>query len=280
MKTLSPDDTLDTLAHDFLREEEAERAARIAAAKTNLERLLAAGVASYFPEDEIATQARLAETKKMAEQLNISFAEAEAKLEHARAVNKVRLKLRMDVARNETYEEHVERRNTLFRGLPVRWGGITKVEGKRCTHRTTRREVGWVNKIGFRDLDAADKYGHWRFLCNRCGATAGLLRFSEPTSQTLLAEDILARSESHADIDADIDARLATFVAASDHAYVLADTELHNKLLREGQSQDHITLERAVMQTTYYWDRVGERNRLLEEGNRRHEAVHRVTRAG
>ena len=184
---LTDTDTVTILATEQRSQAKEARQARIAGSKTNIEYLMNAGV--LVTEDDARDNAyKYAYLAERAAREGVTFDQAEAAHEQEQAEDNVRSALKWDVSLGETMAEHVARRNALMASAVG-----TMESGRRCKHNRTKKEISWINRVGFYTLMAEDDEGNWPFKCCRCGVEVTLQRVSEPTEQVILAKVILAK---------------------------------------------------------------------------------------
>jgi len=192
----------DTLTDVVRKMEEAEDAARRAAfdhAKTNVGRLIAAGVITTCDDEyERAQAAAGVEVRALAAGRPVA---EQAKLERDhRELHEARAFLGRVVELGETPAERAARRGVIL--AAARNPGAKP--GRRCSHRTTRHAQGWAvvdaSEKGTRWIDAED-VEHTTpphpdgVLCYRCGAFVSdtdLTRTGDPTDAAKAAAAILA----------------------------------------------------------------------------------------
>lgn len=184
---LTLSDTVASIATARRVDAGAARLARIHGSKNNMEYLRNAGVIVTC-DDAMDNAYKYDYLCKRAKEEGITFAEAEERSAQEIAEDNVRSDLKWDVSLNETQAEHVARRNAVMAAAVG-----TKANGRPCTHRTTQKDHGWINKFGGYTMCMPDDAGNWTLHCCRCGAEATLLRLTEPTEQALIAAAILAK---------------------------------------------------------------------------------------
>lgn len=184
-----PDDTFATYAARRATEAraraEAARRARISGASTNLDYLMAAGV--VISEDAAFDNAMRAQG--LAEEVKRTGKPA-ATIEAERQVERDR-----DDARNEL--RHIQQMGETMAEWSARVRAAqdaavgTKDNGRACSHVRTKKNLGWVNRIGFFTMLACDGDGY-PFKCCRCGAEVTVPKPAQPTEQAKLAAKLLA----------------------------------------------------------------------------------------
>lgn len=184
--TLSLTDTVSGIATARLRATEEARLARIRGSKTNLEYLMNAGVIVTC-DDAYENALRDEMLAQRAKDTGVTFDEAEKSWRQERAEDNVRSDLRWSVSLNETHAEHVARRDALMAAAE----GVMP-SGRKCKHNSTKKDIGWVNKVGFFNMMATNDNGDWEFQCCRCNATVTVPALKEPTEQAKIAAVILA----------------------------------------------------------------------------------------
>lgn len=189
---INPDDTFETYAARLAFEERAHaeeaRRARIAGAKTNLEWLLAAGVASY--DDGYGEMTRAFRAEKLADEVKrtgkpASVIEADWQAETDR--DNARAELQNIWQMGETMAEW---RARVTAAQIVAKG--TKENGRPCNHVTTKKDRGWINRSGCYTMIATDEAGNYPFKCCRCGVEVDVPKRTLPSEQAVLAAKLLA----------------------------------------------------------------------------------------
>jgi hypothetical protein len=176
--TLTLKDTVDTIAAAIAEHDRAVRQARIANAKNNTERLMAAGVI-ITADDAYDNAMRHQGIAERAKENGRTFAEQEAIEDRARTERNVRYFLEGIARDGETPQEKHDRQAPI---LAAKYG--QQIGYKRpCTHRTTKTQTGWVSVWG------------GGMACRRCGAEATgteLARKGGPSEQGKIAAALLA----------------------------------------------------------------------------------------
>lgn len=187
MFPLTAADTLATLIERARQEAVEARAARIAKAKTNVDALIEAGV--LITEDDAFDRAMQdLGDREYATAHGLSLILAWEIRRNASSVLSTAERLRFIVAAKETPAEERARRESILAAA------VGTLNGRRCAHRGTKKERGWINAIGCHNFAASDDAGNRPFVCCRCGARATVPPVTEPTEQAKIAAAILERS--------------------------------------------------------------------------------------
>jgi len=172
MITLLPTDTLTDVADKLDEAAEEARRDAIDKAKTNMQRLIAAGVIVTCDDEYEAAMIYAGREERAKASGRTVQEQTELEVAHKRR-HAARTYCASIVAAGEAPHEYAERRA----GILARVEGTRN--GRRCNHRTTRKHEGWVHVDAVEtDYPWTDEHGVQRsakahpdgMLCYRCGA--------------------------------------------------------------------------------------------------------------